>query len=361
MPTSDTIFILVINPGSTSTKLALYHGDECLKSHTIRHPAEDLRRFSSVAGQKDFRRELTEKFISDVLPEDAEFSAVIGRGGLLAPLESGIYAVNAPMLEDLESARWGEHASNLGAILAEEIARPRGIPAFIADPVVVDEMIDEARFSGCPEIQRVSIFHALNQKSAARKAASQLGRSYEELNLIVAHLGGGISVGAHRHGRVIDVNNALDGDGPFSPERSGGLPAGQLISLALKYRDREKELRKKIVGQGGMVAYLETNDLQAALERINAGDAKAEAVVRAMAYQVAKEIASHGATLKGAIDGIVLTGGMACSSYLTDLIRERVSYLAPVLVVEGEREMEALAENALRALNRPQTIKEYRR
>ena len=361
MRASDSIFVLVINPGSTSTKLALFHGETCLQNYTIRHSAEELGQFSSVAGQKNYRKELTETFISDTLPEDAELSAVIGRGGLLAPLESGVYSVNSSMLEDLESARWGEHASNLGAILAEEIARPRGIPSYIADPVVVDEMLDEARFSGCPEIQRVSIFHALNQKSAARKAAARLGKSYEELNLIVAHLGGGISVGAHRRGRVIDVNNALDGDGPFSPERSGGLPAGQLISLALEYRDREKEIRRKIVGQGGMVAYLGTNDLQAALARINAGDVKAEAVVRAMAYQVAKEIASHGATLKGRIDGIVLTGGIACSGYVTDLIREKVSYLAPVLVIEGEREMEALAENALGALNKTQRIKEYRR
>jgi butyrate kinase len=361
MPPFDSYLILVINPGSTSTKLALSRGGECLKNQTIRHSTEELKGFSSVAAQKDFRRELTENFLAEALPKGEDLAAVIGRGGLLAPLESGIYTVSSAMIADLESARWGEHASNLGAVLAEGIARPRRIPAYIADPVVVDEMIEEARYSGCPEIQRVSIFHALNQKSAARKAAAELGRSYEEVNLIVAHLGGGISVGAHQRGRVIDVNNALDGDGPFSPERSGGLPAGQLVSLALQYREREKELRKKIVGLGGMAAYLGTNDFVEALERASSGDAKAQSIIQAMAYQISKEIAAHGATLKGKIDGIVLTGGMAGSAYLTNRIRDRVSYLGPILIIEGEREMEALAENALGALRQTREVKEYQR
>ena len=346
--------ILVINPGSTSTKLSVFYLNGDLRSATIPHSAEELAPFASVAAQREYRLGLVTDFLGDEKP-----AAVIGRGGLLAPLSGGVYRVNERMLADLESARYGEHASNLGAVLARAVAGRTGAKAFIADPVVVDELDDISRYSGLPEIERRSIFHALNQKSAARTAAAELGREYEELNLIVAHLGGGVSVGAHRRGRVVDVNNALDGEGPFSPERSGGLPAGQLLDLAAEYRDDEKALRRLLVGRGGLVAYLGTNDLREVRRRIEAGDEDARLAFDALALQIAKEIASHGATLAGEVDAIILTGGMAHNDELTGEIRRRVAHIAPVHLVPGEREMEALAENAREALAGRRPVQEY--
>jgi butyrate kinase len=362
MKPSDDFLILCVNPGSTSTKLALFRGAKCLESSSAAHPVEELAGYSAVAQQAEFRMKLAEEFASSALaahaPEES-LSAVIGRGGLLAPLEGGVYAVNERMCADLIAAKYGEHASNLGAVLARGLAGKRAVPAFIADPVVVDELEPLARYSGLPELPRMSIFHALNQKSAARAAAQRLGLRYEECNFIVAHLGGGVSVGAHRAGRVIDVNNALDGEGPFSPERAGGVPAGQLIGLTREYQGREAELRKRLVGRGGLVAYLGTNDLEEIMERIEAGDRQAREVIDAMAYQISKEIASHGATLEGRVDAIILTGGMAHNIDLVDSIRRRVAFLAPLELFAGEREMEALAENALAALTGETRVKEY--
>jgi butyrate kinase len=277
----------------------------------------------------------------------------------MRPIESGVYAVNDAMLEDLRSGGFGEHASNLGAIIASRIATAGSCPAFIADPVVVDELDDLARWSGVPEIERRSIFHALNHKSAAREAARRLGRRYEDLNMIVAHLGGGVSVGAHRRGRVVDVNNALDGDGPFAPERSGGLPAGQLVDLALAGTLTQTELRKRITGRGGLVAYCGTNDLSDIERRIEAGDERCRAAFEAMIYQISKEIAMHGATLSGRVDLVVLTGGMAHNARVVDGIRDRVSFLAPVEVIPGEREMVSLAAAACAALSGEAVVRSY--
>jgi butyrate kinase len=263
------------------------------------------------------------------------------------------------MLDDLRSARFGEHASNLGAILAAQIAAHYHCPAYIADPVVVDEMDSVAKISGMPAIERKSIFHALNQKSAAREVARRIKKKYEACNFIVAHLGGGISVGAHCQGRVIDVNNALEGDGPFSPERSGGLPSLQLVELVLQNPQAPEEIKKRIVGAGGMAAYCGTNDLKEISARIKNGDEYAALIYQAMAYQISKEIAMHGATLKGAIDGIILTGGMAKDTDLVEKIKERVSFLAPVHVICGEREMQSLAENIYAVLHEKLEAREY--
>ncbi len=358
--------ILAINPGSTSTKLSLFKDLSEIRSVNISHDAQELMRFSSVAEQEEFRLSLIRKNFPAEGSGDHEgkLDAVIGRGGLLRPLEGGVYNVSPPMLNDLRSAVYGEHASNLGAILAQRLAeeqRTNGgrCAALIADPVVVDELDPEARISGCPEIERKSIFHALNQKSVGRSAAGEMGKSYQDLNLIIAHMGGGISVGAHCRGRIIGVNNALDGDGPFSPERSGGLPAGQLIKLALSGRFNEEELKKMITGKGGMYAYTGTKDFAELFNRIESGDSRAELVYRAMTLQIAQEISRHGATLKGDIDGIVLTGGMAKSTELVEDLKKRISFLAPVFVYPGEREMAAMAENALDVLSGRQDMKEY--
>ncbi len=359
MANSKSFLILTVNPGSTSTKLALFRDERCVLSSSISHSVEELEPFACVADQADFRRQLCEEFLINSGIDEEELSAVIGRGGLLAPLAGGIYRVNERMRTDLKAAPYGSHASNLGAVIAYGMASRRSIPAFIADPVVVDELAPPARFSGTPEIERKSIFHALNQKSAARVAAKELGLAYEECRFIVAHMGGGVSVGAHDRGRVVDVNNALDGEGPFSPERAGGLPSGQLISLTMEYAGREKELRKRLVGKGGLIAYLGTNSLEEISGRIEAGDAEARRVVEAMGYQIAKEIASLSAVLKGAVDAIILTGGMAYNDFLTDYISERVSFLAQVRIIAGERELEALAENALAALRGEAAILEY--
>lgn len=355
--------ILVINPGSTSTKFAVFQGDrESLRellSETIRHPAEELARFDSVMEQFPFRSELILGKLREEGIAPASFTAVIGRGGLLHPIPGGVWGVNGAMQEDLRRGVNGEHASNLGGLIAAEIARPSGAPALIADPVVVDELCDEARLSGHPELPRKSIFHALNQKACARKAARELGRSYEELNIIVAHMGGGISVGAHRQGRVVDVNNALNGEGPFSPERSGTLPAGQLVQLCFSGSKSEGEVQKMLKGSGGFLAYLGTADGQEVARRAAEGDSQAALVFRTMAYQVAKEIGSLAAVLEGVVDAIILTGGLAFDQELVDMIRRRVSFIGPVMVYPGENELTALAEAALRVLEGKEAVQEY--
>lgn len=351
--------ILAINPGSTSTKLALFEDGTELAAVSLPHAAADLAPFPTVASQASLRRAAIAAFLADHGADCRKLDGVIGRGGLLRPLESGVYAVNDAMLADLGAARFGEHASNLGGILARELADSRGCPAFIADPVVVDELDEEARISGLPQLPRRSIFHALNQKSAAREAVARRGWHYAEVNLIVAHLGGGCSVGAHRRGRVVDVNNALDGEGPFSPERAGTLPAGQLVDLACSGQYSRAELRWMITGGGGLVAHVGTNSLEELAGRIAAGDKGAALVFRAMAFQTAKAIAQHGATLEGCVDLIVLTGGMACHTGLVEEVSRRVRWLAPVEVVPGEREMLSLARSALAALVGECPVKSY--
>jgi len=352
--------LLIINPGSTSTKIAIFDNEKPVLETTLRHSNEELAPYKSILEQFEFRKNV----ILDTLNQNGinitKLSAVVGRGGLLKPMEGGTYKVNGTMLEDLKIAAMGQHASNLGAIIANQIAEQLNIPAFIVDPVVVDEMNEIARISGMPELPRISIFHALNQKAVARRAAKDLGKAYEELNLIVAHLGGGISVGAHQNGRVIDVNNALDGEGPFSPERTGTLPVGSLIKLCYSGKYTIEELKKLIVGKGGLVAYLGTNDGRTVQAMVEGGNKEAELVYKAMAYQVAKEIGACAAVLEGKVDAICITGGLAYDKMLVGWIKERVDFIGDVRVYPGEDEMIALAEGGLRVLREEEQAKEYK-
>ncbi|MCX8094983.1 MAG: butyrate kinase [Caldisericia bacterium] len=351
--------ILVINPGSTSTKIGIFEGEKPLFIEVIRHNSEEIKSFKKIFDQYDFRKNAVLQFLKNKNIDPSTLSCVVGRGGLIKPLASGTYIINEKMIEDLREAKRGEHASNLGAIIAYEIAKPLRIPAFIVDPVVVDEMDDIARISGLKGIERKSIFHALNQKAVARRAAKDLGKRYEDVNLIVAHLGGGISVGAHRKGRVVDVNNALNGDGPFAPERAGGLPTQDLVDLCFSGKYTFEEMKKKLAGEGGLVSHLGTNDAREVEKRILEGDSYAKLVYEAMAYQVAKTIGEMAAVLKGEIDAIVLTGGIAYSEMLTNLIKERISFLGKILIYPGEDEMEALALGALRVLRKEEEPKIY--
>ena len=352
--------ILVINPGSTSTKLAIFEDENCVMSKTLYHRVEELSNFERIIDQKNFRKKVIIEFLKEVGYSLRDFSAIVGRGGLVRPIPSGTYEVDELMIQDLKEARFGEHASNLGAILAKELADEVDIKAYIVDPVVVDEMIDISRISGHPDFERKSIFHALNQKAVARKAAAKLGKKYEEVNVVVAHMGGGISIGAHRKGKVIDVNNALDGDGPFTPERSGTLPLTQLIDLCYSGKYTLEEMKKKIKGRGGLVAYLGTNNAKEIQERIKKGDKKAELVYKAMAYQIIKWIGKMSVALKGEIDAIVLTGGLAYDEkFLVPWIKEKVSFLGPVMVFPGGEEEEALAHGVLRVLKGEEVAKKY--
>ncbi len=351
--------LLVINPGSTSTKIAVFRGDSQVYSDTLRHTAEELGRFNGTIDQLDFRYGLVLEAVRKAGIDIQQINAVVGRGGLLRPIRGGTYVVNKRMLADLRAESRGTHASNLGGLIAEQIARINGVPAYIVDPVCVDEMEDIARVSGMPENPRESLFHALNQKAIARRAAADLGKVYDEINLIVAHLGGGISVGAHRRGRVIDVNNAIPGEGPFSPERSGGVPAGVLVQMCFSGKYSREEMQKKLVGKAGLVAYLGTNDAVEVEKRIARANQDARLVYEAMAYQVAKEIGASAAVLMGHVEAVVITGGIAHSKMLVDWIIERVAFIAPVKVYPGEDEMTALALGGLRVLNGQETATEY--
>ncbi|MBZ4653712.1 MAG: Butyrate kinase [Peptococcaceae bacterium] len=351
--------ILAINPGSTSTKIAVFVNENLVFEKTLRHSTEELEKFPQVADQFLFRMEVITSSLEEAQIPLSSLQAVVGRGGLLKPISGGTYLVNEAMCHDLKHAQ-KEHASNLGALIAREIGERFGIPAFIVDPVVVDEMEPLARVSGMKGVERKSLFHALNQKAIARKAAAALNKKYEESHLIIAHLGGGISVGAHQKGRVIDVNNALDGDGPFSPERSGGVPVGSIVEMCFAQGLSRNEVYKCIVGRGGLVGYLGTNDARVVEEMIRQGNEEARLVYEAMAYQVAKEIGSCAAVLKGKVEAIALTGGLAYSQMLTNWIKERVEFIAPVMIFPGEGEMEALAEGALRVLRGIEGYKEYR-
>ncbi len=351
--------ILVINPGSTSTKVALFANKNLLFEKKIQHSTEELSVFSKINDQFEFRRKIILNFLKEKNINLSSLDAIVGRGGLLRPIPSGTYRVNKQMIEDLKNSKRGEHASNLGGILAYSIAEELSIPAYIVDPVVTDEMEPIARISGMPEISRISVLHALNQKTIARKAADDLGKKYEKTNLIVAHLGGGISVGIHSQGKVIDVNNALNGEGPFAPERSGGLPVGALVDLCFSGKFSREEIMKKIVGKGGLVAYLNTNDIREVLKRIEQGDQYAKLILEAMAYQVAKEIGAGATVLKGQVDAIILTGGIAYNSEFIELIKDRISFLSLVMVYPGEEEMTALCEGALRVLRGEEVEKIY--
>ncbi|HAQ19643.1 MAG TPA: butyrate kinase [Prolixibacteraceae bacterium] len=342
------IRILAINPGSTSTKFAVYFEGVCMLKKTLRHSIEELSLYDNIIDQFDFRKGL----IIDALVEEGfdvdKIKYIIGRGGLTYPLKSGVYLVNNRMLEHARAGIYGQHASNLGPLIADYIAlQIPGAHAYVADPVVVDELDDIARFSGHPAFERRSIFHALNQKATARLHAKKIGRKYEDLSLIVAHLGGGISVGAHLNGRVIDVNNALDGEGPFSPERSGTLPVGQLIELCFSNKYEKDEIRRMVIGEGGYVAYLGTNDALDVETRAKSGDTLARKVQDALGYQVAKSIGEMAVALNGSVDAILLTGGLAYNQYLTQYISKKVKFISAVHIYPGEDELEALAMNAL--------------
>ena len=344
--------ILAINPGSTSTKIAVYQGSKSIFLKNIKHTSEELKPFDNIADQFEFRKEIILKELKDAEIRIDLITAIVGRGGLVKPIESGVYEVNEQMIKDLHESKLGEHASNLGGLIAENIAKSLdGARAFITDPVVVDEMEDVARYTGHPKFLRHSIFHALNQKAIARKYAKSVDKPYEELNLIIAHLGGGISVGAHKNGRVIDVNNALDGDGPFSPERTGTLPCGQVATLCFSGEYTHAEVKKMIKGDGGFVAYLGTNDAYEVEMKVKDGDEEAKKVHDAIAYQLGKEVGSLSTVLKGEVDAIILTGGMAYDKILVDYIKEMVTFIAPVIVYPGEDEMEALAINGWMVMN----------
>lgn len=353
--------ILAINPGSTSTKIAVFEDSNSVFVKNIKHSAEEIGQFVSISSQFEFRKEIIVKELEEAGYKISDLNIVVGRGGLVKPIESGVYEVNDAMKKDLDKGVLGEHASNLGGLIADNIAKENGnIKAYIADPVVVDELIDVARISGHPAFERMSIFHALNQKAIARTFAEEKGKKYEECNIIVAHLGGGVSVGAHKEGRVIDVNNALDGEGPFSPERSGTLPAGQLAKLCFSGEKTLAEIKKMINGEGGLVAYLGTNDAYDVEIKAKDGDAKFKLIQDAMSYQVAKAIGEMAAVLKGKVDGICLTGGIAYNPFLVDYVRDMVGFIAPIHVYPGEDEMRALAMNGLRVLRNEVEPKIYK-
>ncbi len=353
--------ILAVNPGSTSTKFALYDGDRLVFDKTLRHSASELKGYARMTDQLPFRFKLIMETLKNEGTDLQSVSAVVGRGGLVNPIESGIYEVNELMKRHLKEAVNGEHASNLGALLADMmVAHMTGARAYIVDPVVVDELEPVARLSGLPLISRRSIFHALNQKAVARIYAASIGKTYEEMNLVVAHMGGGISVGAHRRGRVVDVNNALNGDGPYSPERSGGLPASQLADLCFSGKYTQEEVMTMLAGKGGMVAYLGTNSFVEACKRAGEGDKLAALVVEGCSYQTAKEIGAMSVVLHGEVDAIILTGGLAYDTDHVTRISEMVKSIAPIFVYPGEDELKALAYNGYLAVTGRIGLKEYR-
>ncbi|WP_425059466.1 Butyrate kinase 2 [Sporomusa carbonis] len=352
--------ILTINPGSTSTKIGLYHDTEEILTQNISHSAEDLAAFSTITDQFPYRLEKINAFLAGQNLKAGDFAAIVGRGGLLKPLVSGTYKINDMMLDDLKHNRYGAHACNLGAILADMIAKQGGCPGYIVDPVVVDELTPIARVTGRPEIVRKSIFHALNQKAVAKRFAKSINRPYNSLNLIVAHLGGGISVGCHALGEVVDVNNALDGEGPFSPERAGTMPAGQFAEKVISENLDHNSVAKLLAGKGGLVAHLGTNDVREVERRVAAGDDRAAIVYQAMIYAIAKSIAAAAVPVCGKVDHIILTGGIAYSEQLTAKLKDYIGFIAPVVVLPGENELQALAEGAYRVLTGEEAAKEYK-
>lgn len=350
---------LVINPGSTSTKIAVFEDETLLFEETLRHTTEEIAQFSSIVDQKDFRKKIILDLLDSKDFDINSLNVIIGRGGMLKPIPGGTYAVTDELLQDLIIGKQGQHASNLGGILAREIGDALKVPSYIVDPVVVDELMTIARYSGVPELPRTSVFHALNQKAVAKRYAKSIDKPYESLNLIIIHMGGGVSVGAHKDGRVIDVFNALDGDGAFSPERAGGLPSGALISLCFSGKYTEKEVYKKVVGNGGFNAYLGTNDMRDVEADAEKGDPKAIEVREAFILQVAKDIGAMACVLEGNVDQIIATGGIAYDKGIIKGLQERASWIAPFTIYPGEDEMLALVQGTLRVLNSEEKAKEY--
>ncbi len=343
--------VLVINPGTTSTKLGIYTHNGAEWKRTITHADEELERFSGqpMLARLDYRAELVERALEEAGHKSTSFAAVAGRGGLLRPMTCGTYVVDEEMLAELRVARHGEHASNLGAFLAQRFAQAAGVNAYIVDPVTVDEWQDCARLSGSPHVKRLCIAHALNIKAVARRFAREQGKPYESLRLIIVHLGSGITVSAHRDGRMIDSNSIEEG--PFGPDRSGSLPVKALVKLCFDGRFTQAQLVRQVFGDGGIFAYLGTRDLREVERRIASGDADAARVFEAMVYQIAKEAGAMTAVLQGTVDCVLLTGGMAHSEKLVKRLSEYVDWIAPIIVYPGEDELQALAEGAFRVLN----------
>ena len=354
-----SIKTLVINPGSTSTKVGVFEDETLLFEETLRHPTEEIAKYASVIDQKDFRKEIILDFLKEKNCDPKSLNVIVGRGGLLKPIPGGTYAVSDALLADLEKGVQGQHASNLGGILAREIGDKLGVPSYIVDPVVVDELTDKARLSGMPELPRRSIFHALNQKAVARRYAKEHGTRYEDLNLIVIHMGGGVSVGAHDHGKVVDVNNILDGEGCFSPERAGTVPAGDLVKMCFSGKYTEKEIYKKICGNGGFNAYLHTNDARVVEKMVKEGSTEAKLVQDAFYYQIAKDAGAMAAVLCGKVDQIILTGGIAYDPYTLEVLQKYLGFIAPITVYPGEDELLALCQGALRVVTGEEKAKEY--
>jgi butyrate kinase len=350
--------VLVINPGSTSTKIAVYNETQKMAQENLDHDTQKLDQFEKITDQYEYRKEMILNWMHENGFDTHKLRAVVGRGGLLRPMPSGAYKVTEPLLKDLIVGIQGEHASNLGGMIADAIAQPEGIGAYIVDPVAVDEFEPLARISGMPEIKRKSLVHALNIKAIAHRVADEMGKKVEDLNLILAHLGGGISIVPMKKGKIIDANNANE-MGPFSPERCGGLPVGDVVKMCFSGDYSPNELKKKMRGKGGMTAYLGTNDGREVVKQIEAGNDKAKLVFEAMAYQISKEIGAMATVIEGKVDAVVLTGGVAYSKYLTDYVTEHVSFIAPVIIKAGEDEMEALNLGVLRVLNGEETAKIY--
>lgn len=352
--------LLIINPGSTSTKIGVYNDQDEILVETLRHSSEEIGEYETIYDQFQFRKNIILEVLKEKNFDINSLDAVVGRGGMLKPMASGTYRVNEKMLEDLKAGVQGQHASNLGGILANEIGNELKIPSFIVDPVVVDELEDVARVSGMPELPRESKFHALNQKAVAKRFAKESGKMYEDLKLIVVHMGGGVSVGAHTSGKTVDVNNALDGEGPFSPERAGTVPIGSLIKMCYSGDYTEQEVYSKIVGKGGYVAYLDTNDARDVIKLEEEGNVEGKLYFNAFIYQVAKAIGEMSTVLCGEVDSIILTGGIAYSEKVVKNIKARVDFIAPITVYPGEDELLALAEGTIRVLTGEEESKEYK-
>ena len=350
--------ILVINPGSTSTKIGVFEDEKLLFDKTLRHPAEEIAKFDSIPAQRGWRKQLVLEALAENNFDVKELSAVSARGGLVKPIKGGTYTTSQALLDDCVAGVQGQHAANLGALIAKEIGDELGIPSFIADPPVVDELASVARYSGHPLIPRVSKFHALNQKAVAKRYAKEVGKKYEDLNLIICHMGGGVSVGAHVKGSVVDTENALDGEGPFSPERAGSLPVDSIIKMCFSGKYTLAEMKKMFVGRGGLVAYAGSTDMRDLLKMAK-DDAKVAEVVDAFHYQIGKEIGAMAAAMKGKVDQIILTGGIAYGKETTDALAEMVGWIAPITVYPGEDELLALDQAALRVLTGEEEAQVY--
>lgn len=351
--------VLSINPGASSTKMAIYEDENPKAVEVIRHPAPEISAFKKTLDQLEYRKKVVWVFLEKNKTRLQDLSAVVGRGGALKPLAGGTYQVSQRMLSDIREGKvQADHVSNLGALIAYELTRDTQVPAFVVDPVSVDEFPEIARISGLPELERKSLSHALNIRMVGHKAAKALRKKYQELNLIVVHLGTGISVTAHLKGKMIDVSNANDG-GPFSPQRTGSLPVTGLAKLCFSGKYDYSEMYELLTKRGGLMAYLGTDDTREVERRIREGDQNSELIYEAMAYQVAKEIGAMAAVLFGKVDSIVITGGIAHSKKLLSWVEERVKFIAKTLVFPGEDEMEALTLGALRVLNKYEEAKEY--